>query len=178
MVTGQPMAARPFQRRPDAHQDGDVRRLVRPRAGAAARCDRSGRSPKRRPWIDWIHTAATRARSSAATPSGTTSRPRRRAARESWCAPNGSRVGAEGAGLVNLDAACRRRSSPTRSRPRCRALLTPAAVCRRPGSRSHAWSRCCAAAKQPVILMGRGFAQRAGMDRSRGPGGDSRAHAL
>ena len=32
---------------------------------------------KRRPWIDWIHTAATRARSYAITPSGTISLPRR-----------------------------------------------------------------------------------------------------
>ena len=31
---------------------------------------------KRRPWIDWIHTSATRARSCAITPSGTTSRAR------------------------------------------------------------------------------------------------------
>ena len=47
-----------LQRRPDARHDGDLQRLVRPRADARPRRDRPLGRGARRPWIDWIHTAS------------------------------------------------------------------------------------------------------------------------
>ena len=46
------------QCRADARDDGDLQRLVRPRAGRSCSAPPGRSTPrKRRPWIDWIHTA-------------------------------------------------------------------------------------------------------------------------
>ena len=102
---------------------------------------------------------ATRARSSAATPNGTTSRPRPAAAREAllrarWIADDG----AAGTGLRQS----RRRHAGGEARraaaaDRCRALHAGGRDAPALGRADRARPRrCCRRAKRPVILAGRG----------------------
>ena len=132
---------------------------------------------KRRPWIDWIHTARdqgalvrdyTKWDDQPASPG---------AAREALLRAALDREHrAVGPIYVNLDAGCRRRSSPSR----CRRSM-PRATCRRSRRprRPTLVARgggAAAAAKQPVILVGRVRAARTpGRRASRSPRRSMRA---
>ena len=113
---------------------------------------------KRRPWIDWIHTARDQgAHRARLTSSGTTSRPRRARRARRCCAPPGSpRRAPRGPVYVNLDAEhaggeARRAAAAARRRAlhaAGRAAAPPADGRRRP-------RRCSRRRKRPVILAGR-----------------------
>ena len=95
-----------FQCRADARHHGDLQRLVRPHADGDARRHRAGRRGQAAA-LDRLdsHHRATRARSCATTPNGTTSRPRPPPRAKRCCAPAGSPTPRRAGRLyINLDA--------------------------------------------------------------------------
>ena len=135
-----------FQCRADARHDGDVQRLVRPHAGAAARRDRSGGRAEA-PALDRLDPH--RARPGRADPRlyqvGRSAGLGRGGARSRCCVPTGWRVRRRWGRCISISTpACRRRRSPIRCR---RSMRRDSCRRSRPRLRRSRWRRrwrCCA----------------------------------
>ena len=124
---------------------------------------------KRRPWIDWIHTARdqgamvrnyTKWDDQPASPAAA----REALLRATWIAETAPK----GPVYINLDAEMQEaRARRAAAADRRRALRAGRRRRRRPAKRSRKPRRCCKAAKRPVILIGPRLAQPRGLERAR-----------
>ena len=158
-VTGKAMARRgALQCRAVPRHHGDLQRLVRPHADRHSRRHRARSMPtKRRPWIDWIHTAAdqgaivrpyTKWDDQPASPAAA----RESLLRADWLA----NTAPQGPVYINLDAEMQelvlRAAAAAARRQRVTCRRSPAPVRRRSSGRRRSWLK---AAKNPLILAGR-----------------------
>ena len=157
--TGRTMGARAaLERRPDARDDGDLQRLVRPRADADPRRDRA-RGTRRAAGRGSTGSTPrpTRARWCATTPSGTTSPASVPAALRGAAARGADRADARRAGRpisISTPRSRKRRSARCRRCPMSAPLRRPRAVLAEAKHRGGA-ARCSRPRSSPLILAGR-----------------------
>ncbi len=130
---------------------------MRPHAdGGAGRTDRPVDASKRRPWIDWIHTAADQGALVRGYTKWTTSRPRPSAAREAvlraaWIANTAPR----GPTYVNLDAGMQEMALAEPVPPIDASRFMPPVAGAPPAEAIEAAVELLRSSKHPVILAGR-----------------------